>query len=103
MKSNVDNLIDSLTGNIGGDFTVLAGNLDADGSQTFEELILSRGNDGITGNPNCFFSCSGENGPVSSEPVPEPHSVLPVLALGLVYFYWSKKFKSKRKLLSIKH
>jgi hypothetical protein len=121
LKSDIDSLIGSLVGGFGTELSVLAGDLDAGESQTFEQLILSKGNgsdistfsdgdlaelftslsgvtgtDITTGNPTCVFGCPDVG--IPSEPVPEPSSVLSLLALGLVYFVWSKKFKAKSKL-----
>ena len=125
LKSDVNSLVDSIMGGFGKEFTVLTGGFDAASSQTFEQLILSKGNgsdissfsdsdltklfaslSGVTGtditagSPGCFFECPGGSGniPATSEPVPEPSSVLSLLAVGLVYFVWSKKFKAKGKL-----
>lgn len=120
IKSEVDGLIASLMGEIGEDFTVLTGNLDASGNKTYEQLILSSGNvsdldtfsqsdlaqffaslsgmsgtDATTGNSGCFFGCQGGR---PNEPVPEPSSALSLLGVGLVYFVWSKKSKVKSKL-----
>ena len=125
LKSDVNSLVDSVMGGFGKEFTVLTGDFDAASSQTFEQLILSKGNgsgissfsdsdltklfaslSGVTGtditvgNQGCFFECTDGSGniPVTSEPVPEPGSALSLIAVGLVYFVWSKKFKAKGKL-----
>lgn len=122
LKPNIDSLIGSLMGGFGKEFTVLTGDLDAAGSQTFEQLILSKGNgstisnfsdsdltqifaslsgmsgtEGTTGNSGCFYGCNGV-GNIQGEPVPEPSSALSLLAVGLIYFMWTKKFKAKGKL-----
>lgn len=120
VKKDVNSLVDYLMGSFGNEFVNagLTSNLDAEGAQTFENLILAQGpNDGKglsdlseadiaqllgavsgfsgSGNDNaaCFIGCGDR--PISSQPVPEPSSALPLLALGLAYFFWSKKFRSR--------
>lgn len=120
VRGAIDGGIDSLMSRIGNDFSGLTGNLDAEGAETFEQLILGQANNdgkGLSemsqsdiaqilgavggfspsnGNAPCFIGCGDRpNQPIAAEPVPEPSSAIPLVALGLAYFFWSKKFKRK--------
>lgn len=124
LKGDVDGLVDYLMGSFGNEFVNagLTSNLSPEGAQTLEQLILAEGpSDGkglsdlsesdigqilgavggfspTNGNAPCFVGCSDRpNQPIAAEPVPEPSSAIPLVALGLAYFFWSKKFKSKPK------
>ncbi len=123
VKEDVNGLVDYLMSRFGNDFVNagLTSNLDESGAQTFDKLILAQGPDdgkGLSdlsegdiaqllgavsgfssssdGNAACFIGCGDRpNQPSSSQPVPEPSSAIPLVALGLAYFFCSKKFKRK--------
>lgn len=122
VKNAIDGGIDSLIGRLGNDFVNagLTTNLSPEGAKTLEQLILAQGpsdGSGLSnmsesdiaqilgatgvfspsgGNAPCFIGCGDRpNQPIASEPVPEPSSAIPLVALGLAYFFWSKKLKRK--------
>lgn len=122
VKSNVNGLVDYLMGSFGNEFVNagLTTDLSASGTETLNRLILAQGpsdGKGISdlseadisqllgavggfanngSNAACFIVCDGS--PYQSggaQPVPEPSSTIPLVALGMAYFFYSKKFKRK--------
>ncbi|MDF5708485.1 MAG: hypothetical protein PUP90_12560 [Nostoc sp. S4] len=92
VKTDANNLIDSLIGRIGQDFTVLTGDLDASSTQTYNRLISSRSNhisdSDISNNIErvlASLSMIPGNQPVQNpQSVPEPTSSVPLLVMGFV-------------------
>jgi hypothetical protein len=96
IRTGANNLIDSLIGNIGKDFTELTGNFEASSSQTFNRLISSR-SDSIN-DTNHFKDIEQllasigkiQGNVIDSQPlqnpqsVPEPTSSVSLIIIGLV-------------------
>jgi len=107
----VDDLVNALVGRVGSDLETLAGDLDADASQTLEQLILSQGTDApggsLAGSPELeqLFAVLREletdggatvgngalpaNGPGQTpEAVPEPAATASLVILGVGLLLW---------------
>lgn len=107
----VDELVNTLIGRVGSDFEILTGDLDADGSQTLEQLILSQSADAkgdlLADSPELeqLFAVLGDlpanggttfgNGTFPSkgpgqtpEAVPEPTATASLVVLGVGYLLW---------------
>ncbi|MBH8572547.1 hypothetical protein I8752_05740 [Nostocaceae cyanobacterium CENA369] len=102
LRADVDTVINSLMGGIGKDFIELTGNLDASDIQTFNRLILSKGNSvnasdafgdikqllaSVTETPGNGIPYPPVHNPQS---VPEPTFSVPLVVMGLVCLLWSK-------------
>ncbi len=93
IRSDADNLINSLIGRIGQDFLELTGNLGVSETQTFNRLILSRdtNTDFNTNIEQLLASLSSTYQPVQQpQSVPEPTSSLSLVVVGLVCLVLSK-------------
>ncbi|MFN6570001.1 hypothetical protein [Dendronalium sp. ChiSLP03b] len=107
IKADVDTVINSLMSGIGKDFTELTGDLEVSDIQTFNQLILSKGNSAnasdafgdikqllasVTETPGNGIPYPPVQNPQS---VPEPTFSVPLIVMGLVCLLWSK-FKKGR-------
>ncbi|WP_223280168.1 hypothetical protein [Nostoc sp. PA-18-2419] len=92
VRTDVNNLIDSLIGRIGQDFTVLTGDFDVSSTQTYNRLISSRSNNisdsDISNNIQrvlASLSMIPGNQPVQNpQSVPESTSSVPLLVMAVV-------------------
>jgi len=108
LKADVDSLINSLTGKIGQNFIELTGNLGASETETFNRLILSKGNGTNDGNISTdinqlLASIKQTQGnaiyqPVHSESVPEPGFSASLIVVGVLYLLLSKLKKRGLKI-----
>lgn len=99
LKGDVDSLINSLVGRIGQDFTVLTGDFGASETETFNRLILSKGDGTDFSNTSSdiqrlLISLSKNQGNVyqpvhNSQSVPEP-SAIPLVVIGLLSLLMSR-------------
>ncbi|BCL36465.1 PEP-CTERM sorting domain-containing protein [Nostoc sp. MS1] len=109
-KTKIDEIINSLVGRIGQDFVGLTGNSSVEGTQTYNQLILSRNN------PNSNLSTdieqliallSGVSTNYSPYPpganpqsVPEPTSSISLMVVGFICLLLSR-FKKRLKVTGI--
>ncbi len=104
-KAEINNLINSLVGKIGKDFTVLTGDFSASETETFNRLILSKGAGTDFSNTSSdiqrlLTSLSKYQGNVyqpvqNSHSVPEPSSI-PLVVIGLLSLLMSRFKKGFR-------
>ncbi|CEJ44926.1 Uncharacterized protein apha_01651 [Umezakia ovalisporum] len=107
IKTDVDNLIDSLIGIMGEKFLPLTGGLGVSETETFNRLILSQNNGNISTDIEQFLALLGKIksnriasgtalGPMpyqhgqNLQPVPEPSFSVSLLVMGVVCLLWSK-------------